>query len=209
MKDTIVYMKIDQNIQVQNMNVYIGDIATVYTEDEALKEALNHLVFKVIKEEKDVKLCCSVMKVVECIKKEYPTVEIINLGETDFLLTYVVPKKPNKVLEYGKAAFVGLIIFFGGAFSIMTFNEDASVVVIFDTLYELVMGVPKNSWSLLEIGYSAGVTIGIILFFNHFSKWRLSDDPTPIQIEMRKYEKDVNATILENSSREGNTIDVD
>lgn len=33
-------------------------------------------------------------------------------------------------------------------------------------------------------------------------------DPTPIHVEMRSYEKQVNEAIIEDASREGKTIDV-
>ncbi len=71
------------------------------------------------------------------------------------------------------------------------------------------MGDSKAGGSILEIAYSIGLPIGMIVFFNHFSKLKVKKDPTPIQIEMRLYESDVNKTIIENSSREGETIDID
>ncbi len=33
-------------------------------------------------------------------------------------------------------------------------------------------------------------------------------DPTPIEVEMRKYEADVNTTLVDTADREGKTIDV-
>ena len=49
---------------------------------------------------------------------------------------------------------------------------------------------------------------GIILFFNHVGRKKITPDPTPIQIEMRKYEKDVDTTFIENAGRGGHSIDV-
>ena len=40
------------------------------------------------------------------------------------------------------------------------------------------------------------------------SKKKTSVDPTPLQIELKTYEKDMNTTIIDNQSREGNTYDV-
>jgi stage V sporulation protein AA len=37
---------------------------------------------------------------------------------------------------------------------------------------------------------------------------KITPDPTPIQIEMRKYEKDVDTTFIENAGRGGHSIDV-
>ncbi|MDO5521185.1 MAG: stage V sporulation protein AA [bacterium] len=207
MKARVLYIKIDQNVEVYNTRVYMEDIAKLYSPDTKLVHDLNHQLVKVIKTNKDVKYSFSIMKVVEMIGKLYPDVEIVNLGETEFILTYNIPKKPNKIWEILKTFFVGLVVFFGGALSIMAYNEDASMKDIFDKMYELVMGSSKSGASIVEIGYSIGITLGIVIFFNHFSKFKITTDPTPIQIEMRKYENDVNSTLIQNDSREGKIID--
>lgn len=207
MTSRILYIKIDQNIEVFNTKVYMEDIAKLYSPDKKLVHELNHQIVKVIKTDKNVKYCFSIMKVIELIHKLYPDVEVVNLGETDFILSYNIPKKPKKIWEVLKTIFVGFVIFFGGALTIMAFNADASIQDIFDKTYELVMGKAKDSWSVVEIGYSIGIAAGVIVFFNHFSKIKITTDPTPLQIEMRKYEADVNSALIQNSSREGTTID--
>lgn len=207
MKGTKLYIKIDQNIEVTNKKVYMEDLGTFYSSDNKLLRDLKRQVVKVIDSKTEMKYCFSIMKVIETILKLYPELEIINLGETEFILSYSPPKKVNKLFEYTKTIFVGLIIFFGGAFSIMTFNADSSVVDIFDKIYELVTGSSKTTWSVVELGYCVGIPVGILVFFNHFSRKKTTSDPTPIQIEMRKYETDVNSALIQNASREGKTID--
>ena len=61
----------------------------------------------------------------------------------------------------------------------------------------------------LEISYCIGVTVGILVFFNHVGKKKLTPDPTPIQVQLRKYEQDVDTTFIENSGRGGTEVDVD
>lgn len=209
MTSKILYIKIDQNIEVFNTRVYMEDIAKLYSTDKKLVRELNHQLVKVIKTNQDVKYCFSIMKVIELIHKLHPEVEVVNLGETEFILSYNMPRKPQKIWEFVKIAFVAMVIFFGGALSIMTFNADASIQDIFDMMYRLVMGRTKDSWSVVEVGYSIGISIGIIVFFNHFSKIKITTDPTPIQIEMRKYENDINSALIQNASREGKIIDSD
>ena len=45
------------------------------------------------------------------------------------------------------------------------------------------------------------ILIGIILFFNHFSKIYVTKDPTPIEIEMTTYEKETNTSIIDALNR--------
>jgi len=51
--------------------------------------------------------------------------------------------------------------------------------------------------------------VGILVFYNHFRRRKIKDDPTPIQVEMHTYEEQVNKTLIAAASREGKTIDSD
>ena len=61
----------------------------------------------------------------------------------------------------------------------------------------------------MEIGFCIGLPVGILIFYNHLGKKKLTDDPTPVQVAMRKYEQDVDTTYIESSSREGKSVDVE
>lgn len=50
--------------------------------------------------------------------------------------------------------------------------------------------------------------MGILVFFNHIGKKKSLQDPTPIQVEMRKYEQDVDMAFIENAGRKGHEHDV-
>lgn len=208
MGNEMLYLKIEQNTEVQNKSIYLQDFAKLYCSDCDIQEELKQMLFWEVTEDKDTKYMFSVMKVIEKIEKKYPALEIVNLGETDFIITYKLPKMKNKIFEYAKAAFVTLAAFFGGAFSIMTFNTDVSVGDVFGLTYELVLGREQDGVGIVEIGYSVGLVIGIMVFYNHFFRKMIQDDPTPIQVEMRKYEEELNSAMIQDSAREGKTIDV-
>ena len=78
---------------------------------------------------------------------------------------------------------------------------------LFNKLYKLLLGT-KNGHNVIEIAYSIGIGLGIILFFNHFSRKKLQKDLTPIQIEMRTYEQDMNTAFIKDAEREGKTKDI-
>ena len=118
------------------------------------------------------------------IQKECPAFSIVNIGEPDFVVEYKMPVKPNPAWEYTKLAITCIIVFFGAAFTIMTFNTDVSV------------------GDVLEISYSIGIPIGILCFYNNFKSDKVHDDPTPVHIEMRKYEEDMNKAIIKDADRE-------
>jgi stage V sporulation protein AA len=59
------------------------------------------------------------------------------------------------------------------------------------------------------VGFCIGLAAGIMIFYNHIGQKKITDDPTPIQVAMRKYEQDIDTTYIEASGREGSSIDVD
>lgn len=150
----------------------------------------------------------SVLKIIELIGAEFPNVEIQNIGEKDFVLEYQ-PQKEAQWLSYLKTAVLCVLIFFGSAFTIMTFNNDVGVGEVFMDFYEQVMGTKSNGFTVLEVCYSIGLFLGIMIFFNHVGRKKITHDPTPIQVEMRTYEKDVDTTFIENCGRKGSSNDVD
>ena len=85
----------------------------------------------------------------------------------------------------------------------MAFNNDVSIDDAFEKFYLQVMGTESNGMTELEVSYCIGLPVGILVFFNHFGKKKITPDPTPIQVAMRKYEQDVDTTYIETSSRKG------
>ena len=207
MQDRKLYLKIEQNVEVCNSRVFLQDVGKLYSTDKKMVHELNKTEVLVIKSKENEKYMFSILKIIEIIHKKYPDAEVINLGEKDFVLSYVIPGKKRAGWEYCKAALVCLIIGIGAAFSIMTFNTDVSVSDVFDKSYQLFLGDGATSNGIVELFYSIGLPIGICVFFNHFSRKASKNDPTPLQVEMRVYEEEVNKAMIKNSAREGKTID--
>ncbi len=206
MKSDVVYLKLPQSAQVVNRKIFLQDVAEIYTADTEAQKKIGKTVLYTVDGDKNQKLIFSVMKLIQTIQKEYPDIEIVNIGESDFIVEYKMPLAPKKGMEYAKLAVLSLIVFIGAAFTIMTFNTDVSVGEVFDNIYYLVTGTKKNSGSILEVSYSVGILIGILGFYNHFKGEKLHEDPTPIHIEMRNYEEEMNKAIIKDADREGKTL---
>jgi len=206
MKPEEVYLKLPQSAQVANRKILLKDVAEIYTSDTETEKKIGNIILYTVSGDKNQKLIFSVMKLIETIQKEHPGLKIINIGEPDFIVEYKMPAAPKKAMEYLKLVILSLVIFLGAAFTIMTFNTDVSVGEVFDNLYYLVTGTRKNSGSVLELAYCLGILLGILGFYNHFKGQKLHDDPTPIHIEMRNYEEEMNKAIIKDADREGKTI---
>lgn len=205
-----VFLHFDQSVLVKQKRVLLSDVASIYGTEPVMRQKIGALELYRFPQEQREKQVFSVMKVIELIGKTYPEVTVTPVGEPDFIVEYLPEKKRKfaKAAEWCKTGFVALSVFFGSAFTIVTFNKDSSVEEIFPMIYRLTEGAERSGPGELEIAYSIGLPLGIILFFNHFLRKKIDSDPTPLQVQMRQYEKDVNSTIIENATREGNKADV-
>jgi stage V sporulation protein AA len=150
----------------------------------------------------------SILAIIELIHAEYPHLTVSNEGEKDFIVKYLPNRNPSKISEIIKTTLLCIIIFFGSSFTIMAFNNDVSVTDVFAKLYLQVTGQKSSGVTELEICYSIGLALGILIFFNHVGRKKITPDPTPIQVEMRKYEKDTDTAFIENAERKGHCRDV-
>ena len=203
-----LYIKGDRDVEVTKPDVTLGDLLSMECTDKLMLAKIKTL--KVIRFKKSGKQRCvvSVLKIISCIHEKFPQADVQNLGETDIIVTYEDQKTPALAWHIIKTVFVAAVTFFGAAFSIMAFNNDVDVTKLFGQIYELVTGQEAGGFTILEIAYSVGVTAGILIFFNHFGKKRFTVDPTPMEIQMRLYENDIQTTLIENSERRGEEIDV-
>lgn len=206
---TVVYIKGDQNVEVTKAKVTMTDVVSMECSDSCVLAKIKTLPVLRMSEQTSQRQVISVLELIQKIHQEYPNAEVQNLGAADIIVTYEKPRKKNLVLQAGKVAIVVLIVFVGAAFSIMTFNNDVNLTTLFGQIYELVMGKQHNGYGVLEISYSLGVILGVLLFFNHFGKKKFTVDPTPMEVEMRLYENDIQTTLIENASRNGSEKDVD
>lgn len=206
MSQTTIYVKAAGNCIVYDKNITLGDVLKIECTNMGVLRAVKQM--KLYQFNHEHSIVFSILKVIEIIHQEYPSMDVVNCGESDFIVEYQKSTVKSKVWEKLKLYFIAIIIFFGSAFTIMTFHIDIGIQKAFSRFYEQVMGETKPMVTELEISYSIGLAVGIILFFNHFSKKKLTKDPTPIEVEMKKYNQDLIVTKIAESDEKGHTIDV-
>lgn len=200
-KNVTLYIKGERNVKVTRPDIYLEDIVSMECSDKTVLPGIRRLKILKISGKKEQRKVLSVLDIITCVHAAYPEVEVQNLGETDMIITCEQQEKTS-VLLYGiKVVLVSAIIFFGSAFSIMAFNNDVGGTELFGQIYEQVTGKKSDGFTVLEITYAIGLTVGILVFFNHFGKKRFTADPTPMEIQMRIYENDIQTTLVENASR--------
>ena len=200
-KNVVIYIKTTEQKSVKDYKVLVGDICEVSCSDKDIMKIIYGLEiynFDLSKKKKIYKKVISVMEIINLIQQRfvYENISIVSIGATDVLIEYDVSDK-GKVFEMLKVFFICILIFFGSAFTIMAFNNDISIKGVFEQLYSQFTGRKKPTVSELEIAYSLGLAVGIMVFFNHIGSKKLTDDVTPIEVEMNKHKKDTRDTIVD------------
>lgn len=203
----VVYLKTEQNAEVMEEHVCVKDIASVYCKEKEICARIKAITVHKFHKDDKKRQVVSVLKVIELIENEIPGVQVENMGENATLIELVNADKHKGIGQWIKLAFVACISFFGTGFTLMSFHNDISINRLFSRIYEQIMGYSSDGYSILELSYSIGLAVGIIVFFNHIGGRRITKDPTPIEVEMRVYETDVNKALIETADREGKTID--
>ena len=203
-----IYINAEQNVELQSEDVYVKDIGSLTCSDAHVLAKVNAIKLHHFKRDEQKRQVISLLKVIEEIEKVYPNVSVQSIGEPETLVEYISVNKHKGFAQWIKLLFVAMVSFFGTAFTIMAFHNDIGINDVFSKVYEMVMGQPGDGYGILELAYSAGLAIGIIVFFNHIGGRRITKDPTPIEVEMRIYEEDVNKALIATADREGKTIDV-
>jgi len=206
MSQVTAYVKASGNCIVYNKNITLGDVLKVECTNIGILRTIKQMELYQFNHEHSVVF--SILKVIEIIHQDYPNLEVVNCGEADFIVEYQKSTVKSALWEKMKLALIATIVFFGSAFTIITFHIDVGIQKTFSRFYEQLMGAEKPAVTELEISYSIGLALGIIVFFNHFSKKKLTKDPTPIEVEMKKYNQDLINTKVAESDEKGHTIDV-
>lgn len=197
-----IYIKPNEKITITARKiVYLKDVGEIWIPGQSTA-SLGNLVVYQVPEDTEKTYLISVIDIIKAITLKFPDATVNNVGEMDILLTYQKQyKQQNKVWLYSKIVFISLILFTGASTSIMSFHSDAQIPKIFQNYYYIFFGEYNDMPLILAIPYTIGLAIGIILFFNHFSKIYVTKDPTPIEIEMTTYEKETNTSIIDALNR--------
>ena len=206
----ILYIKGDRDVELTKTEVTVGDILSLECSNKVVIPKIKSIKLVKCSEQgkKQQRVVISVLKIIACIHEQYPNLDIQNLGETDIILTYENQNTSGNITHLLKTAVVVVLVFCGSAFSIMAFHNDVSITKLFSQIYLALTGVESDGYTILEVSYSIGIIIGILGFFNHFGKKRFTVDPTPLEVQMRLYENDIQTTLVEDASRRKEELDV-
>ena len=193
MQECTIYVRAYKRKTLQGVtSTTIKDLADIAAPPEVKAKVDTLRIFFVPDCTKNGRYIVTIIDIINAIWQEYPKADIQSVGDPDVVIEYVKKKQKNhNIWEWIKVAGLCLIVFAGATVAIMTYNTDTSLGKTFVILNRIFTGKQQEQPYLLTIPYSLGITAGILIFFNHLGFKKITDDPTPMQVEMKQYEKNV------------------
>jgi len=194
-----VYLRLRNRIEVKaDAVIKLKDVAKVVAEDEIEQKLNEQILHKVQKHDKTFHVI-DVIQVIESIHRIHPTLEINTFGPNQTIVEIVYPKRN---LSFIKFSFVWLLLFVGAAIAIMNFHEDVSMQQVHVRLYRILTGERNLKPWILQIPYSIGLGLGMVLFFNHVFKKRINEEPSPLEVEIFNYQMNIDQYLSINENKE-------
>jgi len=203
-----VYIKPKKKVSLCNRTeITISDVTEVVAPKNEMKK-INKMSLQTIKKTNNNKsnYLVSVTDIITLINNTYPDATINNVGEMDTWVQHVAKKShDNKVLKWSKVLFVSIVLMIGSSTAIMSFHTDGQLSKVFEKYYHIFYGEEKTNPLIINIPYSVGLAVGIIVFYNHFMGKKITDDPTPVEVEMELYDRDVTDTVIDILSQQSDS----
>jgi stage V sporulation protein AA len=194
-----VYIRLRHRIQVYPDDcITVSKIAQIVA-GKQLREIIGELeVHQVQPSDKNI-VVIDVMRVLSAVHKTDPDIDVQTVGPAQTIVEIVYQKKTFSPVLF---ALVWLLLFVGAALAIMNFHEDVSMQLVHQRLYTIITGETSEHPLLLQIPYSIGLGLGMILFFNHLFKKRINEEPSPLEVEMFNYQLDMDMYVSMKENKE-------
>jgi stage V sporulation protein AA len=129
----------------------------------------------------------------------FPEVEMEVISSEDCLV--YIGKSPQRQAKWFiafKVCLVATLLFIGSALAVMNFHEDVGMHAVHSKVYKFLTGRKFENPFIIQIPYTIGIGLGMIIFFNHFSKGKIDKhQPSPLEIEVFTYEKEKDECMID------------
>ncbi|MFC7391500.1 stage V sporulation protein AA [Scopulibacillus cellulosilyticus] len=193
MGSAVIYIRLRQKFKAKvNDVIRINKMAQIIAPDD-LRQRLNQLAVYRVTPEDNSFIVIDVMDVINEIYQQYPDLDIQTIGPPQTIVEVESRKRKIAPLFF---IIVWLLLFIGASLTIMNFHEDVSMRAVHQKIYYLITGKINDKPLILQIPYSFGIGIGMILFFNHIFKKRFNEEPSPLEVEMFNYQQDLDQYVI-------------
>lgn len=152
----VIYIALKKEATVKSNKINIFGICDIYSSDY-MKSELNNMIFPV-----DEDVCVvSAIDVIKKISDVFPNVLIQNMSSTTDCVIKKQKKKNNFFVAV-KVFLLSIIMLFGAAIGIISFNEDVNMKDTHNKIYTFFTGEETKDTMLLSIPYAIGIAGGFL-----------------------------------------------
>lgn len=181
-----------------NQEVKIKDIASVFSTDNKTEKEIMELKVHHISDNKrnDV---ISALKIINAIHKYDKNIDLRLIGNTEILVNIQRETNESKSFTIIKTILVCFILFLGAGLAIINFHADVNMNESLQIVYHMFTGEENHKPLILFIPYSLGIGAGMSIFFNQIFQNKWKKEPSPLEVEMFMYEKNMDDFILDST----------
>lgn len=172
--------------------IYLGQVAQLLAEPE-LEEKLKRIVLYRPTEVDGNLVLIDMMLIVRKVREVLPQMTIEHFGEPH---TIIEVEPHAKTVHWLVLVLVWFLLFIGSGLAIMNFHADVSMAEVHQNIFTMITGMEDEHPLVLQIPYSIGIGIGMIIFFNRLFKKRFNEEPNPLEVEMFMYEENVHQYVI-------------
>ncbi|MBO8163078.1 MAG: stage V sporulation protein AA [Brevibacillus sp.] len=198
-----LYLRLRKRLSVKpGAVITIGDICQLYIDGRQEKRIASLPIYRVKPEDGDM-IIIDIMQVIEKLRTVFPELALEIQGAAQIIVEVDRPRKtPNLFL----VACAWIVLFIGSGLAIMNFHTDVSMPEVHQRLYQLITGEQNRQPLLLQVPYSLGIGLGMVLFFNHLFRKRINEEPSPLEVELFLYQQNLDQYYLHHENKENQKI---
>ncbi|MBW4082904.1 stage V sporulation protein AA [Paenibacillus sp. S150] len=190
-----IYIQLKNRVTVpKGKGVLLRDVAYLITDPEWREPLYSLRLLDPVQSDGNL-ILIDLLTVIPKIQELVPGADIQPIGEGRTLVQIKGPlerRKPSIALF----VLVWLLLFFGSALTIMNFHADVSMLEVQVRIVEMLTGRRDEHPYVFQIAYSLGIGFGMVIFFNHLFKKKWNEEPTPLEVEMFLYQKNIDQYVV-------------
>lgn len=194
MEDTI-YIQLRPRVQaVWGETLKLGDVAQIYAADPKQQARLLQIRIVVPGKQNEKKRFAVLdgLDAIRLIQSAGPFKSVRLVGPSETVIKYQMKKRKFSLLFF---VLVWLLLFIGSGLTIMNFHQETGMLEMHRKLYWMITGVKSEHPYIIQIPYSIGLGLGMIIFFNHVFTKRINEEPSPLEIELFNYQQNLDQYI--------------
>jgi len=198
----IVYLRMKRKRMAKpDTTIKLKDIAFIATSKHEKAAIENTPIYQVTKKDNDYVIIDSFI-IIRHLNEAYPELEFQLVGPEEAIVHITKAKSKPSIFLVG---FVWIVLFIGAAMTVINFHYDVSMQEVQQKLHYILTGEQETFPLWIQIPYSIGLGVGMVLFLNQWFKKRFNEEPSPLEVEMFKYQKDIDHYLAyhENNLNEG------